>query len=273
MNHNYDALAVGFDNTEEILSDKTLQVQTYDDTVWTFGVNGKSKICSYASLRKALMSGINREAVSIPNWAQKATGIVPNICSAGGENYRQAVKTASYRKYSNERASALYREFSERYKADTGSEEIPVFRFLCTAAFEQGAKQMVQNWQMYFGTGFEVKISVLSAEELSESVNNGEFDGVIMPVSADTTDAMVFLKQFCADNVFHYRSDEYEEIINSSQSETEKCKKCENLLLEDAFVYPIAFSQSYYVQRQGISGIYFYPFGGKVNFLNAQRSA
>ena len=273
MNHNYDAFAVGNDNYESILAQSSLQVQTYDDTVWAFGVNGESELCSYVPLRKALMSGFDSASLTLPAVMEKATGIVPNICTAGGENYRHRVKSASFISYSDEKSAAYYREFSEKYMEQNDSEEIPTFHFLCTASFEQSAKQMVQSWQMNFGTGFEVKISVLGLDELNETVKKGNFDGVIMPVSADTTDALVFLKHFSADNAFRYSSNRYNALINNDMAELEKCKACENMLLADACVYPLAFSKSYYVQRAGISGIYFYPFGGKVNFLNAQRSA
>ena len=270
-NNNYDALAVEDDNIDEALADKSLHVQTYDDTVWAFAVNCGSKIGSYKQLRQALMCGFDRSEFTAPEWASDPAGIVPNICTAGGEGYRKAAGAAAPRAFSAAKAGEYYRSFSDKYMRDTDSDEIPVFRFLCTAAFEQIAKQMVQSWQMEFGTGFEVKIAVLSLDEMTEHLSAGSFDGVIMPVSADTTDALVFLKKFSAENDFAYSSNTYNHLLASDKSEVKKCMQAEQLLLSDAVIYPLYAANSYYVQRAGISGIYFYAFGGKVNFLNAER--
>ena len=165
-----------------------------------------------------------------------------------------------------------YHAFVEKYRRDTEQEELPVFRFLCTQAFEQNAKLMVQSWQMNFGTGYEVKIQVLSLEEMLEEVEKGNYDGVIMPVSADTTDALVFLKKFAVENVFRYESDAFNDLLDADGNESDKSLESENELLRDGVVYPLYTANSYYVQRDSVSGIYFYAFGGKVNFLRAERT-
>ena len=270
-NNNYDALAIADDCIDEALADTSLQVQTYDDTVWAFGVNCESPLGSSQALRQALMCGFENETLTAPEWAAKAGGLVPNICTAGGTEYRKAAGAQQLPEYSADTSASLYRTFSEKYLAESDADEIPVFRFLCTDAFEQCAKRMVQSWQMNFGTGFEVKISVLSLDELSEKVQSGAYDGVIMPLSADTTDALVFLNRFAAENDFRYQSGAYNRVLASDEGETQKCITAESLLVKDGALYPLFCSNSYYVQRQGISGIYFYAFGGKVNFLNAER--
>ena len=271
-NNNYDALAIDDEHIEDALADTSLKVQTYDDTVWAFGVNCKSELGSYQSLRKALMQGVDKNALQAPAWASEAKGLVPNICTAGGENYREAVGEADYISFHSDNARENYVAFTDKYENNTDENEIPPFRLLCMPAFEKNAKLMAQSWQMIFGTGFDVRISVLSLDELNESVQKGAFDGAILPVSADTSDALVFLKKFSADNAFGYASRAFNEKLDSSQNALNKSKTGENMLLKDAAVYPLFCSNSYYVQREKISGIFFYPFGGKVNFLNAQRA-
>ena len=270
-NNNYDALAIDDEHIEDALAEKSLKVQTYDDTVWAFGLNCKSELGSYKLLRKALMQGFDKGALSAPAWADEAHGMVPEICTADGENYRKAAKRAKFISFDADAARNNYIAFAEKYENNTDDDEIPPFRFLCLPAFEKNAKLMAQSWQMIFGTGFDVRISVLGLEELNESVQKGAYDGVIMPVSADTSDALVFLKRFSADNAFGYASAEYNKTLASSGAALKKCVACENMLLNSAAVYPLYRSNSYYVQRANISGVFFYPFGGKVNFLNAQR--
>lgn len=269
-NDNYDALAISDDNIDEALSDTSLKVQTYDDTVWVLGFNCASKLCSSKSFRQALMLGTDTSSLSSPDWARSAKGIVPNICSAGGKDYN--FETQSVIKFSPEKASQRFQSFSEAFLEKEDSDVLPSLKFLCTAPFEKTAKEIVQSWENIFGTGFEVKIEVLSLEELAEAVEINRFDAVLMPLSADTTDALVFLKKFSSENVFNYSSKEYNSTINSSLDEKNKCKSSEKILLKDSVIYPLFNSNSYYVQREKITGIYFYAFGGKVNFLNAQRT-
>ncbi|MBE6818315.1 MAG: peptide ABC transporter substrate-binding protein [Ruminococcaceae bacterium] len=271
-NDNYDALAVDDDKIDEALADKSLNVQSYDDTVWCFALNCDGKLCSYQSLRQALMLSVNREALQAPDWGKAAVGVVPNICTAGGENYRSAAGEAAIPANDNAAATEKYQTFYEKYKEDTDEEDLPVFRLLCTAGFDANAKQIVQNWQMNFGTGFEVKIQVLSLDEIEKEVQAGNYDGVMMPVSADNGDALVFLKKFAGENEFGYESNAFLEALNEDGSEVAKCLKSENILLNDGAIYPLFTANSYYVQRNQVEGIYFYAFGGKVNFLGAERA-
>ena len=269
-NDNYDALAISDDNIDEALSDTSLNVQTYDDTVWVLGLNCESDICSSKTCRQALMLGFDNSSLSSPEWAEKAKGIVPNICSAGGEDYN--FETQSVIKYSPDKAARVFRAFSDSYLDKNEIEALPSLRLLCTAPFEKTAKEIVQSWELIFGTGFAVKIEVLSLEQLMEEVKASNYDAVLMPLSADTSDALVFLKKFSADNLFNYSSKEYNKCINSSLDEKSKCINSEKILFKDSAIYPLFNSNSYYVQRNNITGIYFYAFGGKVNFLNAQRT-
>lgn len=270
-NDNYDAIAVGDDYIDDALADSSLTVQQYDDTVWALALNCKSTLCSNKNFRQALALCVNREELKAPEWTSTASGIVPNICTAGGENYRSAAGKANIPKYNASKAAQKYYSAYETILKQTDEEQLPTLKLLCPAAFNETAKHIVQGWQKNFGTGFEVKIDVLGLEELEEAVGSGNYDATIMPVSADTMDALVFLKKFSADNDFGYKSSTYDKIINSASVESTKCRKCENTLLADAVIYPVFTSNSYYVQRNSVKNIYFYAFGGKVNFLNAER--
>ena len=272
-NNNYDALAISDDNIDEALADKSLRVQTYDDTVWTLAFNLKSQLCGNKNCRRALAACLDTIGLTAPEWCAVAPGIVPNICTVGTQCFLSARKEATFVAYAPDKAAALYESFSQSYMAQEDVKEMPVMRFLCTAPFEQCAKQIAQGWQQHFGTGFEVRISVLGIDELTEAIDGGEFDAVLMPMSADTEDALVFLKKFAAQNVFSYQSAAYNRLINSGRAELKKCIACENALLADAVVYPLFTSNSYYVSRNQVEGIYFYAFGGKVNFLNAERTS
>ena len=271
MNDNYDALAIEDDHIDEALADKSLSVQQYDDTVWSFAINCGSTLGSNVHLRQALMSAVDTSLLTAPEWGTPASGAVPNICTAGGENYRQSAGKGAILPYSVAEAGERYQRFLKAYKSESESEELPVFQFLCTAALEQNAKKIAQCWQTAFGTGFEIKITVLPLEELSEQMRKGKYDGAIAPISADTADALVFLKKFAAENTMRYSSAAFEKQLNSDKTELEKCAAAENILLEDGVLLPLFCANSYYVQRDSVSGIYFYAFGGKVNFLQAQR--
>ena len=41
------------------------------------------------------------------------------------------------------------------------------------------------------------------------------------------------------------------------------------MLLDDAVAYPLMVETSYFVLGEGVSGIQFYPYGGKVIFRDA----
>lgn len=271
-NNNYDAIAVDFDAVDEALADPSLCVQQHDDTVWVLGFNCAGTLGGYRQLRQALVLGFDTEGLAHPEWATAATSAVPNICTANGLNYAAEIARSPSVSYTPQTAKEKYEAFVKKYEQEHDDEQIPTLKLLCTAPFEKCAKLITQNWQMNFGTGFEVKISVVTLPELRQAMEKGEFDAAITPLDADTADSLVFLKQFAADNVFRYESEAYQKEIASADDQAQKCLECENILLTEAALYPLFDSNSYYVQRNTVSGIYFYAFGGKVNFLNAQRS-
>lgn len=272
-NDNYDAIPVGEDYIGEAIADENITVQQYDDTVWAIAVNCKSTFGSSKNFRQALMQCIKADELTYPDWADKAQGIVPNICTSGGKTYRDSAKTAKYLPYNPTVAAKKYFSALTALYKDEAAEKGSLINVYTIASFDQTAKQIVQMWQRNLGTGFQAKINMVSFEELDEAVKNGAYDVAIFPFSADTQDSLVFLNKFkTKDNVLNFTNSAFNKILSSKTNELKKAKSAENALLATGAVMPLVTSNSYYAQRKNVSGIYFYAFGGKVNFLDAVRA-
>ena len=272
-NDNYDAIPVGEDYISEAIADENITVQKYDDTVWSVAVNCKSTFGSSSKFRQALMQCIKSDELTLPDWTGKARGIVPNICTCGSENYRDSAKQAKYLSYNPSAASKKYFSAISALYKEEATEKGSLVNVYTIVAFEETAKQIVQMWQRNLGTGFQAKINTVSFEELDEAVENGSYDIAIFPFSADTQDSLVFLNKFkTKDNVLNFSNSDFNKILSSKKDELKKAEEAENALLATGAVMPLATSNSYYAQRKNVSGIYFYAFGGKVNFLSAVRA-
>lgn len=272
-NDNYDAIPVSEDYIGEAIADENITVQKYDDTVWTIAVNSKSKFGSLKSFRQALMQCVKTDNLTYPEWVNKAQGIVPNICTSGGKNYRAAAKQANYLPYNPSAAAKKYYSALSAIYKDEAAEKGSLINVYTIASFEQTAKQIVQMWQHNLGTGFQAKINVVSFEQLNEAVESGVYDVAIYPFSADTQDSLVFLNKFkTKDNVLRFNNSRYNKILSSKSDELKKSRSAENELIATGAVMPLVSSNSYYAQRKSVSGIFFYAFGGKVNFLGAVRA-
>lgn len=272
-NDNYDAIPIGEDYIGEVLADENLSVQKYDDTVWSLAVNCKSSFGGSKAFRQALMQSFESDKLTYPDWVSPAQGIVPNICTAGEENYRKQAGSANILKCNPSAASAKYQSVIKRLSDEDEDFEGSSVSVYTIAAFEDSAKHIVQSWQQNLGTGFEAKINVVTFDELAKTVESGEYDIAIYPFSADTMDALVFLNKFATkDNVLNFGSRDYMRALSSKKAELSKCLACENILISSGVLRPLFTSNSYYAQRKNVSGIYFYAFGGKVNFINAVRA-
>ena len=272
-NDNYDAIPVGEDYISEAIADDNITVQKYDDTVWSIAVNCNSTFGSSQRFRQALMQCIKVDELTLPDWTGKAQGIVPNICTCGGANYRERAKQARYLSYNPSAAAKKYFAALTSLYQEEAAEKGSLVNVYTIAAFEECAKQIVQMWQHNLGTGFQAKINTVSFEELDDAVESGTYDIAIFPFSADTQDSLVFLNKFkTKDNVLNFNNVAFNSVLSSKQNELKKSVVAENTLLATGAVMPLATSNSYYAQRKSVSGIYFYAFGGKVNFLNAVRA-
>lgn len=272
-NDNYDAIPVGEDYIGEAIADENITVQKYDDTVWSIAVNCKSTFGESARFRRALMQCVKTDELTFPDWTGKAQGIVPNICTCGDENYRALAKRAKFLSYNPASASKQYFSALSALYDEEAAEKGSTVNVYTISAFEETAKQIVQMWQHNLGTGFQAKINTVSFDELNEAVESGAYDIAIFPFSADTQDSLVFLNKFkTQDNVLNFNESDFNRILSSKQNELKKSVAAENALLSTGAVMPLATSNSYYAQRKSVSGIYFYAFGGKVNFLGAVRA-
>lgn len=263
---NYDAIPVTDDKISFVLGNEDLKVQSYDDTVWSLCMNNRNTYCKSMDFRKALMSACGDVAEGKPEWTETAQGIVPNICLSGSLNYREQAGRAKF--FTNDNSFAVQSYEKALVDLDTDKSNIV---FICTEEFDYSAKLIVQQWQRCFGAPFGAEIKTLNLNELMESVESGNYDIAIYPVSASSNDTLIYLKNFANDNFLGFSSASYNKKFSSSDSELNICIKCENQLLSSALIRPLYTSKSYYAQRNNVDGIYFYAFGGRVNFLNAER--
>ena len=76
-------------------------------------------------------------------------------------------------------------------------------------------------------------------------------------------------------NISHYQNEAYDALLSSLNGSHDRQQllnqyaNAEGMLMDDAVAFPLLAETSYFVMGSGVSGIEFYPYGGKVIFRDA----
>lgn len=242
--------------------------QSYKDTVWVLACNMKSSYGGSDSFRKALMKSVEIPTSGAPDGFTPANGIIPDICTAQGENYRKAAGKVQGVKKDVKAAVGFYESSLDSLGLESAS-----FKVLCPDFLEDYTKLLVQSWQKNLGTSFAATIESLPLGELKGRVSSGDYTFAVCPLGADSESTAAFLNQFAlSDNSFGYKSSTFNGILADGNSIGNLKNAEEHIVRRSLLLLPLLSSESYYMINKNISGIYFYAFGGKVNFVGAVRS-
>lgn len=260
----YDLTPLPRDRLDYLSDNDDMSSISFSDTVWVAAFNLSSEYGSDKDFRKSLFKSAERPNSEIPQFFEKAQGIVPDVCTAAGTSYRKSVNSAKLPKKNVSVAQQLYKSVKDKLGVDTAQ-----FTVVCPDFLEDYTKFLVQSWQKNLGTSFAAVIDSVSIEQLEQRVDSGDYTVAIYPLQATSDSAMAFLKKLGSDdNVFSYKSSAYNNLTSKSES-IDTVKAAEQHILTESFVMlPLVKSESYYVLAKELNGIYLYDFSGKVNFIS-----
>ena len=114
--------------------------------------------------------------------------------------------------------------------------------------------------------------------ELSSRLSIGDYQVALVPLKASANTPTDILSRFTSSstsNISAYKNPSFDSIVEGAgnshdpQQILNRYVSAETMLLDDAVAYPLMVETSYFVLGEGVSGIQFYPYGGKVIFRDA----
>ncbi len=169
-------------------------------------------------------------------------------------------------KYSTEKALVLATNVdSAREKLKTAFNELKIdnltIDILCTAEYEDMAKNIVSCWQQNIGVELNGTVTVIEQKDFDSKIKNGTYTTAIYPLTVNSNRAVDFLGMFKSDsnsNISRYSSEEYDRMYNEFKLSPleNRATECQTYLLKNAIVMPVADENSVFAVAKDVTGVY-----------------
>lgn len=270
----YDVAYLNNLNYSRITDKSSFNTQSVENTVYSFILNQSDKYLGNKNIRLSLAYSADLSlAGTISEDIKPAVSFVPPYCKIGTTQYIPSDATGSVYTFNSTKAKQYFEQ--GLLEIDSSSVELEI---KCAEEYETFVKQIVQVWQKTLGVKFAVTVSVAAGDELDSTVASGNYSAVFYPFTANTVNANEFLESFSNNSKLNYKSDRFEaalqQIRASSRDNSQllaSCKNAESVLIDEAVMLPVIYEYSYFIQSKGVSGIYFYPTGDIMYFINAVK--
>ncbi len=274
----YDCAYITGSEYEELNDDK-ITVTPYTNKMWAMLLNKDRDIFSNENLREAVCLSISSIDTDEYKYLTAADTITPPSCVINGESANEAIGTTATAQ-DTEKAVELWRQGLEGEKFTSASLTV-----ITTEDMEEITKQLVQGIQGSIGKissygddgkiSFSLKIEVLSEEDFSTALSDGDYDLALYCFTSGTHSAVSFLESILSSDYVGTISSA-EEALEAAETASadelaEACRKVEREILGDYSLLPVLYESSYYAQAEGVSGVQFHPGSGRVSFIYATR--
>lgn len=200
--------------------------------------------------------------------------LIPPAISLFTESYAAQTSVDTVNTYNPQQAYQAYRTGMDELEADT------LRKIQLLVPDDSGIPAMCgllqQAWQ---GTlAVSVNIEEVSRNELTSRLSMGDYQIALVPFKASANTPADILNRFrvsSTSNITSYNNLAFDNTLNKAGSSHDKqtilrqYEAAEKILLDDAVLYPLLVETNYFVLGSDVSGIDFYPYGGKVVFRNA----
>ncbi len=274
-NGTYDACPLSVSQKNQLKDDK-ITFLNFNSSTWAFCFNCESELSYNYDVRAAICHATNLKDIELPDDVTGfSDGIVPDVCFAGGENYRTSAGKINRLSYSK-------KAVTEHLKNACNSLGIKFMdiRVICYEKFENTAKMIAQSWQKNLGVTVNFTIEPLNMTELNKRVTSGDYDIALTKITSDTQNAVSFLNKFSSNSgksLFNFKSDNFNSLILQANSVTDKdiivsnCKKAEKMLITKAVIYPLFSEDEYLGMAKNVSDIFCVEAGAVPIFLNGVK--
>lgn len=200
--------------------------------------------------------------------------LIPPAISLFTESYTGQTSVQTENTYDTKEAYRLYREGMDELEADT----LRKIQLLVPddSSIPAMCGLLQQAWQSTLAVS--VNIEEVSRNELSSRLSRGDYQVALVPLKASANTPADILSRFTSDsvsNIASYHNPAFDSAVRNAGSSYEKqtilrqYEAAEEMLLNDAVVFPLLAETNYFVMAENVSGIAFYPYGGKVVFRDA----
>lgn len=253
--------------------ENSVTVNKSANSVFGFLFNCSDQYLKNKSLRLALCSSINTELFAETDNAEPMNGFIPESCSAGGKNYREAVgsQTPSL-EYDAASAAALWKQALSELETDKISLTV-----ICPEWLDSAVRRQLQIWQQTMGIGIGITVVNKTPDEILSAVESGSYQIALSGIESPYKSAVDFLASFEGGGVFRFPSSEYDMIIArllESEGDDELlggCFTAETYILQQAVCFPVYSRSSRFVTAEDIEGITVSGSESTVSFIGAKR--
>lgn len=236
--------------------------------------NPKSEYFGGTALREALAKSVNREEFSraLPQGLTTAYGVIPSGITVQGRSYREIVPDRTLSVY-----DAGYAEIWENALISMRLDEIDNVKITVPDSFAgvDTIYEITDYWRdnLLFDCGVEV----VSETEYKEKTESGDYEILLLELTADRDSAYGFIKNFADSSYIGSRiAPELLSVLNGSKTAlnisegTEGFKAAETLITENYLFIPICYESSYLVCGEDAADLDYYPFDETVWFGEAK---
>lgn len=275
-NETVEAAAIEAKNVNK-LADTEFQITTYTDKTWGLVFNTEKKALDNKTVRRAIVSCLDTSDYEfiLPENMNVAYDIIPPATTINGQLYREL-------------SGAGFKLKSDKINApdlmtiglnELGRKNLPSMTVICpdddkTVTMMQ---EMLSIWQQILKIYFNLE--PLDYETLQNRVNIGDFQIALYALQPSKDGPLSCLNLFSSATYYNparLKDTAYDLLLESASASTTTesmltpLVAAEKYLNENAIFYPMYYETRYYAALPGVSGLYFCPFDGTVDFTNAK---
>ena len=275
----YDALEITQEQAVEA-KEKEMTVLDFDDTTWALSFNTSSTPLSNSTLRKALVSCIDRQALfeNLSEGHDPADSLLPPITTFYGKPYSSLESGVTALGQDEEKS----REFRDRALEELGLSQLPTIEILVLDDSEHKllGSTVLQYWKEVLGQSMNLN-PVSTLEELEEKVLAGDYQSAIIPLQAEKDGPYSFLSMFSSGSIKNsafLKSAQYDSLLTKAEGASQDTEaaayfEAEKYLNESAVLYPIYYQGRYYALAPTVTDVVFRPFKNSVDFILSAKTA
>lgn len=252
-----------------------------DGTVWALVYNQNNPTFSNQNIRIGFTRAINTEPINtfltennIENL-HPTSRLIPPAISLFTEPYTESSTVDTVNTFSTEAARTAYQ---------AGLEELGLYSLANMEILVPEDSNIPdvlslfqQNWQQALSVF--VNIVPLPRDELMTRIRTGDYRMALLPLQSATNSPDNVLQKFTSGSTENYTGFHNEEfdafLMQASQSHDKQTildnyASAEEILLNQAVAIPLLTEKTYFIIGKDVSGVEFFPYGGRVYFKDAQ---
>ena len=259
---------------------QNMDCQETENVVWALMFNQNHSAFQNIKVRQGFLRAIDRDSLTgfLDENHQENLKVydrlIPPAISIFTESYDKQTSVSSLNSYDPKSAYDIYREGMDELGADTLRKiQLMVVK---ESNIPEMCGKLQQAWQKALAVS--VNIEEVDMDEMNSRLSSGDYQIALVPLKASANTPADILGRFTTDstqNHASYHNEAFDKALNTAISSHDKqtvlkqYEATETMLMDDAVAYPLLVETSYFILGKNVTGIQFYPYGGKIVFRDA----